>query len=169
MLTEFGTILIFFILGAIFVAGGLVTNWLLRPNRPTRQKQMVYECGEETEGSPHPKFNIRFYVIALAFLLFDLEFVLLFPWATALREAGEIALLLGLVVIGILLVGDIYLWKKGDLDWALPKPGPLSLQAVLTHDRPRFRPASDPPRDSSGDMLPGGAPAAGAPAGSAAR
>lgn len=141
MLSEFGTILIFFILGAIFVAGGLVTNWLLRPNRPTREKGMVYECGEDPEGSAHPRFNIRFYVIALAFLLFDLEFVLLFPWATVLREVGEVALLLGLVVIGVLLVGDIYLWKKGDLDWVLPRPAPPELRTLVTRDKPRFRPA----------------------------
>lgn len=153
MLTEFGTILIFFILGAIFVAGGLVTNWLIRPSRPTREKMMVYECGEDTEGSSHPRFNIRFYVIALAFLLFDLEFVLLFPWATVLRQIGQTAFYLGLAVILVLLVGDLYLWRKGDLDWVLPKPAPPQLGTLITHEKPRFRPAVPVPSDGAGSSV----------------
>jgi NADH-quinone oxidoreductase subunit A len=111
MLTEFGKIFVFFILGAIFVAGGLITNWLLRPTRATREKLMIYECGEDAEGAAHLRFNIRFYVIALVFLLFDLEFVMLFPWATVFRGIGETAFWLGSIFIAILLVGDIYLWK----------------------------------------------------------
>ena len=122
MLTEFGKIFVFFILGAIFVAGGLIANFFIRPKRPTREKMMIYECGEDAEGPSHIKFNLRFYVIALAFLLFDLEFVLLFPWATVFRELGPTALWLDMGFIFILLVGYIYLWKKGDLDWIVPKP-----------------------------------------------
>ncbi len=141
MLTEFGKIFIFFILGAIFVAGGLVTNWLIRPSRPGREKFMLYECGEDVEGAAHIRFNIRFYVIALAFLLFDLEFVMLFPWAVVFREMGEVAFWLGMVFIAVLIVGDAYLWKKGDLDWVLPKPVLPSLETLVTHDAPRFRPA----------------------------
>lgn len=142
MLTEFGKVFIFFILGAIFVAGGLITNWVLRPDRPTREKEMIYECGEDTEGMAHIKFNIRFYVIALAFLLFDLEFVMLFPWATVFRQLGAPAFWLGMVFIVVLLVGDAYLWKKGDLNWVLPAPVRPSLETLLTHEKPRFRPAA---------------------------
>ncbi len=141
MLTEFGTIFIFFLLGVIFVAGGLVTNWLLRPARPTREKLMIYECGEDAGGSAHIRFNIRFYVIALAFLLFDLEFVMLFPWATVFRDLGAPAFWLGSFFIGVLLVGDIYLWKKGDLDWVAPKPVRPTLETLITHEKPRLRPA----------------------------
>jgi NADH-quinone oxidoreductase subunit A len=140
MLTEFGTIFIFFILGVIFVAGGLIANWLLRPSRPTREKLMIYECGEDAEGAAHLKFNIRFYVIAHAFLLFDLEFVLLFPWATVFRELGVVAFWLGTAFIVVLLVGDVYLWKKGDLDWVLPSPIVPKLDALVTREKPRFRP-----------------------------
>ena len=145
MLTEFGKIFIFFILGAIFVAGGLVTNWLIRPVRPTRQKEMIYECGEDAEGSAHIKFNIRFYVIALAFLLFDLEFVMLFPWATVFRDLGVPAFWLGMAFIVVLLVGDVHLWRKGDLDWVAPKPVPPTLELLVTHDKPRFRPSGGSP------------------------
>lgn len=142
MLTEFGKVFIFFILGAIFVAGGLVTNWLLRPARPTREKLMIYECGEDAEGPAHIKFNIRFYVIALAFLLFDLEFVMLFPWATVFRDLGVPAFWLGMVFVVVLLVGDAYLWKKGDLDWVRPAPVAPSLETLVTHEKPRFRRAA---------------------------
>jgi NADH-quinone oxidoreductase subunit A len=142
MLTEFGKVFIFFILGLIFVAGGLVTNWLIRPDRPTREKLMIYECGEDAGQNAHIKFNIRFYVIALAFLLFDLEFVMLFPWATVFRQIGESAFWLGMVFIVVLIVGDLYLWKKGDLDWVIPKPVAPSLETLVTHERPRFRPPS---------------------------
>jgi NADH-quinone oxidoreductase subunit A len=145
MLTEFGKIFVFFILGAIFVAGGLITNWLLRPNRPTREKLMVYECGEDAEGKSHVKFNIRFYVIALAFLLFDLEFVMLFPWATVFRPIGEYAFWMGTVFIVVLLVGDVYLWKKGDLDWVVPPPLRPSLDRLVTRNKPRFRPPATAP------------------------
>jgi NADH-quinone oxidoreductase subunit A len=145
MLTEFGKIFVFLILGGIFVAGGLITNWLIRPSRPTREKLMVYECGEDAEGKSHVKFNIRFYVIALAFLLFDLEFIMLFPWATVFRQIGEVAFLMGAVFIGVLLVGDLYLWKKGDLDWVIPPPVTPTLDKLITRQKPRFRPPTAKP------------------------
>lgn len=145
MLTEFGKIFVFFILGAFFVVGGLVANFFIRPQRPTREKMMIYECGEDAEGESHIKFNLRFYVIALAFLLFDLEFVLLFPWATVFREMGPSALWLDMGFIFILLVGYIYLWKKGDLDWIVPKPPMPDLDAMLIKDKPRFKPTAPEP------------------------
>jgi NADH-quinone oxidoreductase subunit A len=142
MLTEFGKVFIFFVLGIIFVAGGLLTNWLLRPSRPTREKLMIYECGEDVDRDAHIRFNIRFYVIALAFLLFDLEFVMLFPWAVVFRDIGPLAFWLGTIFLVVLIVGDLYLWKKGDLDWVLPKPHYPKLAELVTHEKPRFRPAS---------------------------
>lgn len=141
MLTEFGKVFIFLILGVVFVAGGLITNWLLRPSRPTREKVALYECGEDPEGRAHVRFNIRFYVIALAFLLFDLEFVLLFPWATVFRDLGPAAFWLGAIVVLALLVGDLWIWKKGDLAWATRTPEIPSLRTLVLHDKPRFRAA----------------------------
>ncbi|MCI0707962.1 MAG: NADH-quinone oxidoreductase subunit A [Ignavibacteriae bacterium] len=122
MLTEFGKILIFLILGAVFVAGGLVTSWILRPKRPYPEKLSSYECGEEPVGNAWVRFNVRFYVIALVFLIFDVEVVFLFPWALVYRELGLFAFLEMAVFLIILLVGLAYVWVKGDLDWDKPKP-----------------------------------------------
>lgn len=122
MLTEFGRILIFLIVGLVFVAGGLIMSWLIRPNRPYPSKLTTYECGETPIGDTHIRFNIRFYVIALIFLIFDVEVVFLFPWATVYKELGWFAFVEMLVFLAILFVGYAYVWRKGDLDWDKPEP-----------------------------------------------
>lgn len=122
MLTEFGKILLFLIIGVIFVAGGLITSWLIRPNRPYPGKLTPYECGEEPIGDAWVKFNIRFYVIALIFLIFEVEIVFLFPWALVYRELGLFAFLEMVVFLAILLVGFAYVWVRGDLEWDKPQP-----------------------------------------------
>ena len=78
---------------------------------------MAYECGEEPIGDTRIKFNTRFYVIALIFLIFDVEIVFLFPWGVVYREIGMLAFVEMLIFIGILLVGLAYVWAKGDLEW----------------------------------------------------
>ncbi|MBI3580155.1 MAG: NADH-quinone oxidoreductase subunit A [Ignavibacteriales bacterium] len=122
MLTEFGNVFIFLIIGAMFVAGGLIASWILRPNRPYPEKLASYECGEEPVGDAWVKFNVRFYVVALIFLIFDVEVVFLFPWALVYRQLGLFAFLEMAVFLVILLVGFAYVWVKGDLDWDKPKP-----------------------------------------------
>ncbi len=122
MLTEFGKVLVFIILGIVFVAGGLIFSRLLRPRKPTSEKHMVYECGEDTIGEPWIKFNIRFYVVALIFILFDVELVLLFPWAVTFESLGMYAYIAGAIFIGVLFLADFYLWAKGDLEWVRPQP-----------------------------------------------
>lgn len=122
MLTEFGKVLIFLMLGILFVAGGLITSWLLRPRKPYPGKLSTYECGEEPIGSAWVRFNIRFYVIALIFLIFEVEIVFLFPWALVYRDLGLFAFLEMAVFLSILLVGYAYVWVKGDLDWDKPEP-----------------------------------------------
>lgn len=122
MLTEFGRILIFLIVGAVFVAGGLITAWLIRPNRPYPSKRTTYECGEEPIGDTRVRFNVRFYVIALIFLIFDVEVVFLFPWAVVFAGLGWYAFIEMMVFLGILFVGYAYVWRKGDLDWDKPAP-----------------------------------------------
>ena len=122
MVTEFGRVLIFLIVGVVFVAGGLVFAWLLRPHRPYPSKLATYECGEVPVGDTRVRFNIRFYVVALIFLLFDVEVVFLFPWALVYRDLGWSAFLEMVVFLGILLVGYAYVWRKGDLDWDKPAP-----------------------------------------------
>lgn len=122
MLTEFGNILVFFIVGALFTAGGLIASWILRPRRPYAEKLSTYECGEIPIGASHIKFNIRFYVVALIFLVFEVETVFLFPWALVFKEYGMFAFVEMLIFLGILIVGYAYVWLKGDLEWDKPMP-----------------------------------------------
>ena len=122
MLTEFGRVFIFLLVGVVFVAGGMIFAWLLRPNRPYPSKLSTYECGELPVGDTRVRFNVRFYVVALIFLIFDVEVVFLFPWATVYRSLGWFAFLEMLVFLGILIVGYAYVWAKGDLDWDKPAP-----------------------------------------------
>jgi NADH-quinone oxidoreductase subunit A len=131
MLTEFGRVLIFLIVGAVFVALGLLTAWLLRPNRPYPSKRATYECGENPIGDTRIRFNVRFYVVALIFLIFDVEVVFLFPWATVFKELGWFAFLEMLVFLAILFVGYAYVWRKGDLDWDKPAPRIPSYEPVI--------------------------------------
>ena len=122
MLTEFGRVLIFMIVGALFVAIGMFVAWLLRPHRPYPSKLSTYECGEAPFGDTRVRFNVRFYIVALIFLIFDVEVVFLFPWATVYRNLGWFAFVEMLVFLGILLIGYAYVWRKGDLDWDKPAP-----------------------------------------------
>jgi len=122
MLTEFGRVLIFLIVGVLFVAIGLTTAWLLRPHRPYPSKRTTYECGETPVGDTRVRFNIRFYVVALIFIIFDVEVVFLFPWALAYAGLGWFAFVEMMVFLVILLAGFAYVWRNGDLDWDKPAP-----------------------------------------------
>ena len=122
MLTDFGRILIFLLIGALFTAGGLMGSWLLRPRRPYPDKLSTYECGEEPVGNTWVKINIRFYVVALIFIVFDVEVVFLFPWALVFKNLGMFAFIEMAVFLSILVVGYAYVWVKGDLDWDKPAP-----------------------------------------------
>ena len=122
MLTEFGRVLLFLLIGVGFVAGGLIFAWLVRPHRPYPSKRTTYECGESPIGDTRIRFNIRFYIVALIFLIFDVEVVFLFPWATVYKNLGWFAFIEMLVFLAILLVGYAYVWRKGDLEWDRPAP-----------------------------------------------
>jgi NADH-quinone oxidoreductase subunit A len=120
MLTEFGKIFIFLLVAVLFVVVVLFVAKLIRPARPTREKNLIYECGENPEGSPWVKFNIRFYVVALIFLIFDVEVVLLIPWALVYQNFGMAGFLVGAIFLFLLGLGMAYEWRKGDLEWARP-------------------------------------------------
>jgi NADH-quinone oxidoreductase subunit A len=122
MLTEFGRVLLFILVGAVFVAIGMFVASLLRPNRPYPSKLSTYECGEVPVGDTRIRFNIRFYVIALIFIIFDVEIVFLFPWAMVYKQLGWFAFFEMMVFLFILLVGYAYVWRNGDLDWDKPIP-----------------------------------------------
>lgn len=122
MLTEFAKVLLFLFIGVVFVLGALITNRLIRPHRPNAEKSTIYECGEEPIGNPWVRFNIRFYTVALIFLIFDVEVVLLFPWAVVYKELGLFAFIEMVVFLLILILGYAYAWAKGDLEWDKPRP-----------------------------------------------
>ncbi|NMW20746.1 MAG: NADH-quinone oxidoreductase subunit A [Chlorobiaceae bacterium] len=121
-LSNFGNVFAFLALGIVFVAGGYLTARMLRPSRPNPAKNSTYECGEEAVGSAWVKFNIRFYVVALIFIIFDVEVVFLYPWATVFKHLGVFALVEALLFAAILILGLAYAWVKGDLDWVRPTP-----------------------------------------------
>lgn len=135
MLTDFGFILLYFIFGFIFVGIAIFTAALLRPSHPNPIKNSTYECGEEPIGGAWFKFNIRFYVVALIFLLFDVEVVFLLPWAVVFKPLGWFAFIEMIVFVVILLAGLAYVWAKGDLDWDRPKPYIPSLKDLVVNKK----------------------------------
>ena len=129
-ISEFGKILVFLITGFILTGGLLLLNRLIAPNKPNPEKLTSYECGEEPTGSSWVQLNSRFYVIALVFLLFDVEMVFVFPWATVFgsheliaqdERWGWLSLTEMFVFMGILILGLVYVWVKGDLEWIKTK------------------------------------------------
>ena len=117
MYFDFANVLVYILVSAGFIFGSMTLGRVLRPHRPTPQKLTTYECGEEAIGSAWIQFNVRFYIIALIFLIFDVEIAVLFPWAKIFKQQpllvfGEI-----LIFTVILVVGFIYVWVKGDLEW----------------------------------------------------
>ena len=126
MLTGFGTVFIFFVAAVVFVAVSLLVQRLLSTRRPSEVKQSTYECGEEAVGTPWVQFNIRFYVFAIAFLIFDVEVVFLLPWAVAYHDLGTkgarwVGFADGMLFVLILFVGLVWAWAKGHLEWVKPR------------------------------------------------
>jgi NADH-quinone oxidoreductase subunit A len=121
MLFSFSSVFIFLVVGFIFLAIALILSRLIQSKgKPGIDKYIPYECGEVPEGSAWIRFNIRFYVFALIFIIFDVEIVFLLPWAVVFKKLGLFAFIEGLIFIGILIVGLAYVWKKGDLEWVKP-------------------------------------------------
>ena len=102
-------------LGALFASGALTR--LTGVHRPDAQKLAPYECGFEAFEDARMKFDVRYYLVAILFILFDLEIAFLFPWATVLQEIGWFGYIAMVLFLGILVVGFIYEWKKGALEW----------------------------------------------------
>ena len=122
MLFDFANVLVFTVLGLGFVGVNLLIGKLLRPSNPQERKLSTYECGEPATGSAWVNFNIRFYLVALIFIIFEVEIAFIFPVATVFRQRmesgqGLFAFVEILVFVGILFLGLIYAWAKGDLEW----------------------------------------------------
>jgi len=116
-LAAHSVILSFLFMVVGLLAFTLVLWWVIRPSRFSEEKLTTYECGENPSGPAWIQFNIRFYVFALIFIIFDVEAVFLLPWAVVFRELGVLAYVEGLVFIAILVVALAYVWRKGDLEW----------------------------------------------------
>jgi NADH-quinone oxidoreductase subunit A len=117
MLFEFANVLAFLIVGCLFILVNNILSRLFHTRLFSAEKAIAYECGEDPIDDARIKFNIRFYIIALIFLVFDVEIAFLFPWAVVFRQIGLIALVEMFVFIGMLLVGLAYVWAKRDLEW----------------------------------------------------
>jgi len=140
MYFDYLNVLVFAAIGLVFVFANLIIASVLRPKRKSGVGLETYECGEETIGSAWIQFDIRYYTVALIYVIFAVEIAFLFPWALVLKSAvagtgaaagagiGAFALVEGFLFIGILGLGLAYVWAKGDLDW------------VLAWDRPHYQP-----------------------------
>jgi NADH-quinone oxidoreductase subunit A len=118
VLDQYGPILIFFAIAAIFPPAILLIAKLVRPTfKPTPEKIMPYECGITPESDARGRYTVRFYVIAILFVVFDVETVFLYPWAVQYQVLGLFGLVEMLVFLGILIVGYIWIWKRGALKW----------------------------------------------------
>jgi NADH-quinone oxidoreductase subunit A len=124
---QFANVLVFFGLGVLFVAGMLALSSLLRPDNPEALKLSTYECGEPPTGSAWINFNIRFYTVALIFVIFDVEIAFVYPVATVYKEwvnRGQALFALSEIglFLAILFVGLVVVWTKGDLEWLKKVP-----------------------------------------------
>lgn len=140
-ISGFGTVLLFVVGGIAFLMVTLLAGKVLRPVKPTPEKQTTYESGEEPAGTAWGQFNVRFYIIALIFLLFEAELVFLFPWATVFGDEelisstdglwGTFSMIETFIFIGILLIGLAYVWAKGMLEWVRPQPKSSDYQSKI--------------------------------------
>lgn len=117
MITSYVPILILSLVAGGFAAFNVVVTLVVGPHRPTREKLSPYESGMTEIKPPRERFPIKFYVIAMLFLLFDIEAISFYPWAVLLRPLGFPGFLEMFIFVVILLVGYLYIWKKGALDW----------------------------------------------------
>jgi len=112
-------LLLHFGIAAAIAAAIVLLSWLIGQHKPTRAKLSPYECGVQPIGDARERFSVKFYLVAMLFILFDVEAVFLYPWAVILRELKMFGFWEMLVYIGIVLVGLFYVWKKGVIDWGL--------------------------------------------------
>ena len=140
-ISGFGIVLLFIVGGVAFILVTLLVGKVLRPNRPNKEKLTTYESGEEPSGGAWGQFNVRFYVVALVFLLFEAELVFLFPWAIVFGKEelvnetdglwASFTMIETFIFIGILALGLAYVWANGMLEWVKPKPKPINFKSKI--------------------------------------
>lgn len=116
-LEQYLPVLLFILVGVSVGVAPQIIGYILGPNRPDAAKNSPYECGFEAFGDARMKFDVRYYLIAILFILFDLETALLFPWAVTVKDLDLYGFLMGLEIVTILTIGFVYIWIKGALDW----------------------------------------------------
>jgi len=117
MLENYLPIFIFIIIGGLLGVLVPTIGYILGPKRPDPQKLSTYECGFDTFGDARMPFDVRFYLVAILFIIFDLETAFLVPWAVVFRKLGWFGLISMGIFLGLLVIGFIYEWKKGALEW----------------------------------------------------
>ena len=117
LLVDYVPILIFLVVAAAITTVMIAGSYLLAQQKPDSEKVSAYECGFEAFTDARTKFDVRFYLVAILFIIFDLEVAFLFPWAVSLKDIGGFGFLSMFSFLGVLTVGFIYEWKKGALDW----------------------------------------------------
>ena len=117
MLENYLPVLIFMAVGIGFGLVPVAAGFLLGPRKPDSEKLSPYECGFEAFEDTRMRFDVRYYLVAILFIIFDLEIAFLFPWAVVLDEIGMFGYIAMMIFLGILVIGFIYEWKKGALEW----------------------------------------------------
>lgn len=117
MLTQYLPVLILIVIGLILGAGALIVGALCSSHKPQPAKNAPYECGFSAFESSHLPFDVRFYLVAILFIIFDLETAFFFPWALVLREIGYFGFTAMMIFLAILAIGFIYEWRRGALEW----------------------------------------------------
>ena len=116
-LSKYSAILIFIVLAGAFGLGTLALSYLVQPKYPEPEKLSVYECGSEPFSDSRMPFPVRYYVIAMLFVIFDIEVIFLYPWAITFNQLGVIGFIEMMIFIGLFVVAYIYAWRKGALEW----------------------------------------------------
>ncbi len=116
-MVEYAPVLIFLLVAATFPVVALVMSRIVRPDTPNKVKDEAYECGVPASGEARARYSVRFYIIAVLFVVFDVETIFLFPWAVKYKMLGTFGFFTMFVFLGILLIGYAYAWKKGALEW----------------------------------------------------
>jgi len=117
MLAQYFPILLFILVGVAIGVLPVLLGWLVAPSRPDPEKLSPYECGFEAFEDARMKFDVRYYLVAILFILFDLEIAFLFPWAVVINDIGLFGFVSMMIFLGILVVGFVYEWMKGALEW----------------------------------------------------
>jgi len=154
MLTDYLPIVVMAGLAAVFAIGSLTASALLRPSKPNPVKLSAYECGNDPVRLPRgERFSVKFYVVAMLFIIFDIETIFLFPWAVTFRRLGMFGLVEMTVFIGLVFVAYVYIWRKGGFEWAHQEITPNETEEVADRERAlarREQTAAQPPHGLEG-------------------